>query len=109
MKLPSWLRFLFTRKIPEGEYHELLKPGLKREFELAYKAESIIQHNREIPVKLLMLERYLEDQGDEPLIELKVAWLNEMVKEIRKYVGIPTKHYDWPTPENFQNPMGEKK
>lgn len=31
--------------------------------------------------KLEILEGYLEDQGEEPLIELKVKWLKELVAE----------------------------
>ena len=44
MKLPSWLRFWITRKIPEGEYSKLLEPGLQKEFELAYKSRSIMSN-----------------------------------------------------------------
>ncbi len=32
--------------------------------------------------KLEQLKGYLEDQGEEPLIELKVEWLKELVVEI---------------------------
>ncbi len=34
--------------------------------------------------KLEMLEGYLADQSEEPLIELKVKWLKELVAEIKQ-------------------------
>ncbi|HEC64060.1 MAG TPA: hypothetical protein ENI23_02060 [bacterium] len=44
MRLPSWLRFWFTRKIPEGEHSKFLAPGLQKEFELAYKSRSMMSN-----------------------------------------------------------------
>lgn len=42
---------------------------------------------KEVPIgpiseKLVMLQGYLNDQGEEPLIELKTQWLQEMIDEI---------------------------
>ena len=46
---------------------------------------------KEIPLgpiseKLVMLQRYLNDQYEEPLIELKTQWLQEMINEINEKV-----------------------
>ncbi len=46
---------------------------------------------KEIPLgpiskKLVMLQGYLNDQGEEPFIELKTEWLREMIKEIDEKV-----------------------
>jgi len=41
----------------------------------------------------------------EPVFPGKVQYLPEHGEYHISYV----KYYDWPTPENFQNPMGEKK
>ena len=61
---------------------KLLEPG-KEAAEYAKKRTGI----KEIPLgpiskKLVMLQGYLNDQGEEPLIELKTKWLQEMIDEI---------------------------
>lgn len=69
----------------------LTKPYNKPE--LAIEHEKLLGYVRkrtgikEVPLgpiseKLVMLYGYLEDRGDEPLIELKVEWLKEMIDEI---------------------------
>jgi len=42
-----------------------------------------VSNREKINIKLIMLEGYLEDQGDELKIELKVEWLREMIKELK--------------------------
>lgn len=37
--------------------------------------------------KLEMLKGYLDDQGEEPLIELKTEWLRELVQEVEEEIG----------------------
>jgi len=118
MKLPSWLRFLFTRNIPEGDYHELLKPGLKREFELFYRTD----FSAEFWQEPFMTTYYLDIKNgkdtntglsfDQPFLthERLLEALDKSIVCERMDITIrETLRYDWPTPKNFQNPMGEKK
>ena len=44
----------------------------------------LYQLQKKISIKAIILEGYLEDQGDEPMIELKVEWLKEMIKELKE-------------------------
>jgi len=67
------------------------------------KPELVVEHDKmmeyirrrarikEVPIgpiseKLLMLQGYLHDQGEEPYIELKTQWLQEMINEINEKV-----------------------
>ncbi len=129
----------FPRTAQQRVFDKLLEPGLRKQFELAYRTDSgfiedktnsegsfemitdeelddietmcvhwssktrldyvqtfcksyrilkeaakIVKAHRPLPVKAIILEGYLEDQGDEPMIELKVEWLKEMIKELKE-------------------------
>ena len=55
-----------------------------KSYRILKEAAKIVKAHRPLPVKAVILEGYLEDQGDEPMIELKVEWLKEMIKELKE-------------------------
>ncbi len=122
MKLPSWLKFWFTRKIPEGEYSKLLAPGLQKQFELSYEVKDMLEEPmitpgagcRECSFKVSTVLDYDTDIAICPKCGAKYAVIyvdHHDMETGEKYqsMNLGDQLFDFPAPKNFQNPMGEQK
>ncbi len=113
----------FKRTAKQRVFDKLFDPGLKKSFELSYQVRELISEGlmispgtgcRRCLFKVSTELDYDTDIATCPKCKAKYAVIHKdhhdmETGEIWQDINLGEQLYDFPTPKNFQNPMGEKK